>query len=74
MRNIATVAARPADEALLRVWVWLSVHRRVRAGLIIWCVLTLCWFVNVTTAQAADMALDNGSSSTFFQPCTARTS
>lgn len=68
MRNIATVAARPADEALLRVWVWLSVHRRVRAGLIIWCVLTLCWFVNVTTAQAADMALDNGSSSTFFLP------
>lgn len=67
MRNIATVVARPADDALLRMWAWLSVHRKVRAALIAWCVLTVCWFVNTTNAHAT-MALDNGSLETFSLP------
>lgn len=68
MRNVATVAARPADEFMLRVWVWLSVHRRVRMALAAWCVLTLCWFVNVTIANAAEMDMSSGVTGTFMLP------
>ncbi|MBG6184733.1 hypothetical protein IWX65_002711 [Arthrobacter sp. CAN_A214] len=52
--SITTVSATPAQDALLRAWIWLSFHKKTRILLAVVFTCFLCQMVNATMAQAAD--------------------
>lgn len=56
----------PGDELLLKIWCWLSAHRKTRALLIYAGICTVCMIVNMNGARADDS--DSGTTSTLFLP------
>ena len=42
------------NDAALRFWVWLSVHRKTKILLMVIAVCSLCQFINATQVSAAD--------------------
>ena len=50
----SAVSATPAQDALLRAWIWLSFHPKTRILLAVVLTCFVCQMVNATMAQAAD--------------------
>lgn len=58
----------PFDNAMLRVWVWLSWHRKTRFALAVLFTCVLCQMVNVTAASAADDTGQQTAVNTYMLP------
>ncbi|MFI7583506.1 hypothetical protein ACH9DO_06910 [Kocuria sp. M1N1S27] len=49
-----TISSTPAEDALLYLWVWLSIHRRIRAALAVVFTCLVCQLINTPPALAAE--------------------
>lgn len=63
-----SLSPRPAQDALLRAWIWLAQHPKLRIALAVAIVCTISSFINETTAGAAEDVNGAGSRDTFFFP------
>ena len=49
-----TISSTPAEDALLHLWVWLSIHRRTRAALAVVFTCLVCQMINTPPVLAAE--------------------
>ena len=66
--SMSTVSATPAQDTLLRAWIWLSFHRKTRFVLGIFLTCFLCQMANATMAIAADDEAPTTSLNTYWLP------
>lgn len=62
------VSSTPAQDALLRAWIWLSFHRKTRFVLAVIFVCFVCQLTNSTMAMAADDDDDTTALNTYLLP------
>ena len=66
--SMSAVSATPAQDALLRAWIWLSFHRKTRILLAVFLTCFLCQMANATMALAADDEETSTSLNTYWLP------
>lgn len=63
-----TISSTPAEDAMLRLWVWLSVHRKTRAVLAVMILCTVSQLINTTAAMADDDSAPKTTLGTYWLP------
>lgn len=63
-----TISSTPAEDAMLRLWVWLSVHRKTRAVLAVMILCTISQLINTTAAMADDDSAPKTTLGTYWLP------
>lgn len=66
--NFDKVSSTPAQDALLRAWIWLSFHRKTRGLLAVVVICFLCQMTNATMALAVDDLEYTTNLSTYLLP------
>lgn len=66
--SLNTVSSTPAQDALLRAWIWLSFHRKTRFMLAVALTCFLCQMTNATMALAADDKAPTTALNTYLLP------
>lgn len=66
--TMMTVSATPAQDAMLRAWIWLSFHKKTRILLMVIATCFVCQMVNATMAQAADEEAGGMQQNTYWLP------